>query len=84
MKEQLPSYPLRMPLDLRQKLETSALAGGRSLNAEIIARLQASFESNTHLTVSKETIESLLSDQEQRIKNQIQIDLQKLLNSLQP
>ena len=36
-------YPIRMPPDLRQKLETEAETGNRSLHAEIVARLQASF-----------------------------------------
>ena len=36
-------YPLRMPDDLRAKLEDAAKEGSRSLHAEIVARLQASF-----------------------------------------
>lgn len=36
-------YPLRMHDDLRAKLEESAKAGSRSLHAEIVARLEASF-----------------------------------------
>lgn len=37
--KQLPPYPIRMPQDLRQRLEESAVAGGRSLHAEILGRL---------------------------------------------
>ncbi|MEA3233915.1 Arc family DNA-binding protein [Pseudomonas mosselii] len=40
----LPPYSLRMPADLREKLEASASDGKRSLNAEIVARLEASYE----------------------------------------
>lgn len=36
-------YPVRMPLELRQKLEEAAKDGSRSLHAEIIARLEKSF-----------------------------------------
>lgn len=36
-------YPVRMPLELRQKLEDAAKDGSRSLHAEIIARLEKSF-----------------------------------------
>lgn len=36
-------YPLRMPDDLRAKLEGSAKSGARSLHAEIIGRLERSF-----------------------------------------
>lgn len=39
------AYPLRMPDDLRAKLETSAKDVGRSLNAEIVDRLQKSYDS---------------------------------------
>lgn len=35
-------YPLRMPDDLRAKLEASAKSGARSLHAEIVARLEQS------------------------------------------
>lgn len=37
-------YPVRMEDQLRQKLEASALAEGRSLHAEIIRRLEISFD----------------------------------------
>lgn len=37
-------YPIRMPPELRTQLEEAAKGGNRSLHAEIIARLQASFE----------------------------------------
>lgn len=36
-------YPLRMPDELRTRLEHAAAEGSRSLHAEIVARLQASF-----------------------------------------
>lgn len=42
-RHQAPSYPLRLPPELKAKVEESAEAQGRSLNAEIIARLQDSF-----------------------------------------
>lgn len=37
-------YPLRMPDDLRAKLNERAKANGRSLNAEILAILQNAVE----------------------------------------
>lgn len=36
-------YPVRMPLELRQKLEEAAKDGSRSLHAEIISRLDETF-----------------------------------------
>lgn len=37
-------FGLRMPPDLRERLEQSAAANGRSLNAEIVHRLRLTFE----------------------------------------
>lgn len=39
-------YPIRMPSDLRQRLDESARQGSRSLHAEIISRLEESFASH--------------------------------------
>lgn len=43
--KQQPPYPLRMPHEMRQSLEERATAEGRSLNAEILLRLQQSLSS---------------------------------------
>lgn len=40
----LQSYPLRMEQDLREKLDSIAKENGRSMNAEIVHRLEESFE----------------------------------------
>lgn len=42
MKTQEPSYPLRMSPELRKRLEDIAKQNMRSLNAEILFRLQQS------------------------------------------
>lgn len=39
----LPPYSLRMPAELRDQLEEAAKTGKRSLNAEIVARLESTF-----------------------------------------
>jgi len=39
-----PQFKLRMPAELKDEVGRAAAAGNRSLNAEIIARLEASFE----------------------------------------
>jgi hypothetical protein len=41
--QQPPSYPLRMPKELRDQLAESAKKNNRSVNAEIISRLEESF-----------------------------------------
>ena len=38
------SFPLRMPEDLRKRLEERAKANGRSVNAEIVAMLQQALD----------------------------------------
>lgn len=40
----IPPFGLRMQPDLKARLEESATAAGRSLNAEIVSRLEASFQ----------------------------------------
>lgn len=45
--KQLPSYPLRMPPEVREQVEAAAKSSGRSMNAEIVARLQESFAAPT-------------------------------------
>lgn len=39
-----PRHNLRLPADLKKKLAHSAVDNGRSMNAEILARLEASFD----------------------------------------
>ena len=41
------SYPLRMPADLRQRLEEMAKASGKSVNAEIVSILQKAVDNKT-------------------------------------
>lgn len=45
MSRDINPFGLRMPLELRTQVEAAAKANGRSLNSEILARLQESFES---------------------------------------
>lgn len=43
MSREDPQFKLRMPTQLRDQAEQSAKASGRSLNAELVARLESSF-----------------------------------------
>lgn len=43
-RHQSQAYPLRLPEELKAQVAESAKAHGRSMNAEIIARIQQSFE----------------------------------------
>lgn len=48
-RHQLPAYPLRMPVELRERLEAAAKVNMRSLNAEILFRLQQSLATTSYL-----------------------------------
>lgn len=39
-----PQYKLRLPADLKEKIKQASEENHRSMNAEIVARLQESFE----------------------------------------
>lgn len=69
-------YPLRMPEDLRAGLEAAAEKNGRSLNAEVVSRLQRSFND---ATVSEETYNFLA-----RMLATIQRHTSRLLETLPP
>lgn len=45
-------YPIRMPAELRERLERSAKDGNRSLHAEIVARLSESLTYEPKLPMS--------------------------------
>ena len=47
-------FGLRMLPDLREKVEASAKASGRSMNAEIVARLERSFTLDLSQNMPKE------------------------------
>ncbi len=54
-------YPLRLPDDMRRSLETRARGGGRSLNAEIVKRLQASLTGDADLAAQIADIKAMLA-----------------------
>lgn len=45
-------FGLRLQPELKSRLEQAATANGRSLNAEIVARLQGSFDLDDQLTLA--------------------------------
>ncbi|WP_068951558.1 Arc family DNA-binding protein [Pararhizobium polonicum] len=50
--EQADKYLLRMPEGMREQLKEAAKRNNRSMNAEIVARIEASF-TNLHMTDGK-------------------------------
>jgi len=57
---------LRLPRGLHAKLHEATEATGRSLNAEIVARLQASFDAEGMPTWKIEMIKSFFDELEER------------------
>lgn len=43
-RHQAPSYPLRMPDELKERVQEEASRNGRSLHAELLRRIEGSFE----------------------------------------
>ena len=64
----IPPFGVRMGPDLKTKIEESAKANGRSMNAEIIARLEASFAIGS----------DEMNDQTQKYYNLLQGELREL------
>lgn len=55
-----PQINVRLPVDLKERLEEVAQSNGRSFRAEVVARLQASFEENFGDAVLLERIRELV------------------------
>ncbi|ELZ3403972.1 Arc family DNA-binding protein [Acinetobacter baumannii] len=55
-----PQINIRVPAELKKKLETLALENNRSLNAEVVTRLESSFD-NECLDLYKIPLEKLMS-----------------------
>lgn len=62
-RHQAPAYPLRLPADLKDEVTKAAFVAGRSFNAEVAARLRASFETAAQLpaTVADAVEEEVLA-----------------------
>lgn len=46
-------FNVRMPLELREKLNEAAIANGRSATAELISRLEKSFDEDSDFIINK-------------------------------
>ncbi len=53
-RHQAPSYPLRMPEELKARVQAAADGSGRSLHAELLARIEQSFSGNDSETLQLE------------------------------
>jgi hypothetical protein len=59
MKQTDPQMKIRLPPDLKAKVEQAAASNSRSMGAEIVARLEASFDDN-NVALSKEDVDRTL------------------------
>lgn len=57
-----PQFNVRMPADLKEKIEEAAKENGRSMNAEIVYRLQQSIEEDQANTGSIQQMEFRIVD----------------------
>ena len=57
-----PQFNVRMPADLKEKIEEAAKENGRSMNAEIVYRLQKSIEEDQAETGGIQQIEFRIVD----------------------
>lgn len=56
-------FRLRIPADLKAKIETAAQESGRSLNGQVLASIQASFDQADEM----EELRNLVEEHEKRI-----------------
>ena len=73
MEDSLVKTQLRLPLSLQEKLVEAAKASGRSMNAEIVARLEASFPKNldwlaANRQTERETLRLAVEEQVRRVE----------------
>lgn len=64
---------IRLPDGMRERLTAAAEEAGRSVNAEVVARLEASFVRDEEAAAARETIE----DHDMRIRD-LERELEKL------
>lgn len=62
-----PQYNLRWPEELRQKVAQSAKEHNRSMNADIVARLEQSFEQGLNHETEMHMMSQVVKDQQKQI-----------------
>lgn len=73
MEKQRPNpYPIRLTPELKEKLTESAKKNGRSLNAEMLLRLDNSFD-----TSERERVEKIVADVLQKMEDEGTISINK-------
>lgn len=73
-----PQVNLRIPEDLKDRLDNAAQASKRSLTAEIVARLEQSFRVDFDAEELK--LIEILDDREGRFLAQVEASIKKIMN----
>lgn len=68
MSRNINPFALRMPVELRAQVEAAAKASGRSVNSEIVKRLEASFVGDQNAPLGWEELKLLPPAQQDVIK----------------
>ena len=74
-------YKMRMTQDLKEKIVVSAKEHNRSMNADIVARLEESFEKDDAAEFDKGFVLQVIESQQDQI-NQLQNMIQDLMTQL--
>ena len=72
---------VRVTAEFREKIATTAKENNRSMNAEIVARLEQSFEKDDAAEFDKGFVLQVIESQQDQI-NQLQKMIQDLMNQL--
>jgi Arc-like DNA binding domain len=71
MSRDITPFGLRMPAELKARVDAAAVKNGRSINAEVIARLQESFEAQPGVKAAP--VGQLLEEVVERLGARVQI-----------
>lgn len=63
-----PQYKMRLPPELKERIAESAKAHNRSMNADIVARLEKSFEEEKFFNIPEALRDAMLKEHERLIK----------------
>lgn len=83
MSREDPQLKIRLPLELKEKITQSAADYGRSINSEVVARLEQSFEPEVKVseTLEFELMRRSYLDQAQQVK-ELKEMVEKLIKQL--
>jgi hypothetical protein len=77
-----PKFMLRMPPDLKARVEEAARANNRSMNAEILARLEGSLSGLADASAENERLRAILSAREAEIAS-LKVGIAAVLNTME-